>query len=189
MRRRRRRHSVRAILWSSAAWWSTTRNRIKSPRLPTRRRPTRRCGPQDTAARDKAESAVFRGDAAAAATGTVFRRRSPFWRKPRSGSPSSAQLELALGVAYYGMRRFDDAAGAFLRTISIAPEIDRPYLFLGRFLDQIPGRLPEVTKQFINYETANPASPTGYLLHAKALNVQAGDPEAACRHCSRKRSP
>ena len=54
---------------------------------------------------------------------------------------NSAQLELALGVAYYGLRRFDDAAGAFLRTIAIAPDIEQPYVFLGKFLDQIPAAL------------------------------------------------
>jgi tetratricopeptide (TPR) repeat protein len=100
--------------------------------------------------------------------------------KPASGRvQGSAQLELALGVAYYGMRRFDDAASAFLRTIAIAPELERPYLFLGKFLGQIPGRLPEVAARFIEYEKAHPQSATGYLLHAKALNVQSADPDAA----------
>ncbi len=52
-------------------------------------------------------------------------------------------------------------------------------MFLGKFLDQIPARLPEVTKRFIEYETANPASFTGYFLHAKALNAQSIEPETA----------
>ncbi len=60
--------------------------------------------------------------------------------------PKSAQLELALGVAYYGLRRFDDAADAFLRTIEIAPETEQPYTFLGKILDQIPSRLPQVSR-------------------------------------------
>src|SRR6266581_2928604 len=42
----------------------------------------------------------------------------------------SAQLTLALGVAYYGERRFGDAAGAFIRTIDLAPEVQQPYVFL-----------------------------------------------------------
>jgi tetratricopeptide (TPR) repeat protein len=92
---------------------------------------------------------------------------------------NSAQLELALGVSYYGLRRFDEAAEAFLRTIAIAPEIDQPYIFLGKFLDQIPARLPEATKRFIEYETAHPESFTGYFLHAKALNAQSSEPETA----------
>jgi tetratricopeptide (TPR) repeat protein len=88
-------------------------------------------------------------------------------------------LELALGVAYYGLRRFDDAADAFLRTIAIAPDIEQPYVFLGKFLDQIPLRVPELTKKFIEYETANPSKSTGYFLHAKALNAQSAEPETA----------
>ncbi len=62
--------------------------------------------------------------------------------------PKSAQLELALGVSDYGLRRFDEAAEAFLRTIEIAPETEQPYTFLGKILDQIPSRLPQVTAAF-----------------------------------------
>jgi tetratricopeptide (TPR) repeat protein len=95
--------------------------------------------------------------------------------------PNSAQLALALGVADYGLRRFDEAAGAFLRTIEIAPETEQPYVFLGRFLDQIPSRLPEVTRRFAAYESAHPESAAAYLLHAKALDAQSIEPEQALR--------
>jgi Flp pilus assembly protein TadD len=134
--------------------------------------------PQDATARDKAEALYFEV-AQSLLQQERFTEAITILSKATKRITKSAQLELALGVAYYGMRRFDDAAGAFLQTISIAPEIDRPYLFLGRFLDQIPDRLPEVTKQFVNYENANPSSATGYLLHAKALNAQSIEPEAA----------
>ena len=93
--------------------------------------------------------------------------------------PGSAQLELALGVANYGLRRFDDAADAFLRTIEIAPETEQPYLFLGRILDQIPSRLSTVTRRFAEYESAHPGNAAGYLLHAKALDAQSVEPEMA----------
>jgi len=134
--------------------------------------------PSDTVARDKAETLYFE------ATQPLLQREQfpaaiAILTKATQRIANSAQLELALGVAYYGMRRFDDAAAAFLRTIAIAPEVERPYLFLGRFLDQIPSRLAEVATQFIQFQKANPTSPTGYLLHAKALNAQAIDPEAA----------
>jgi len=95
--------------------------------------------------------------------------------------PKNAQLEVALGVACYGLRRFDDAAEAFLRTIEIAPEIEEPYTFLGRILDQIPNQLPRVTVKFAAYEVAHPASALAYLLHAKALDAQSLQPEAALR--------
>jgi Flp pilus assembly protein TadD len=95
--------------------------------------------------------------------------------------PKSAQLELALGVADYALRRFDDAADAFLRTIELAPEAEQPYTFLGKMLDQIPSRLPEVTRRFAEYQSAHPASAAGYLLHAKALDAQSVEPEVALR--------
>jgi tetratricopeptide (TPR) repeat protein len=95
--------------------------------------------------------------------------------------PKNAQLELALGVADYGLRRFDDAADAFLRTIAIAPETEQPYTFLGKILDQIPSRLPQVTERFAEYEAAHPASAAAYLLHAKALDAQSLSPETALR--------
>jgi tetratricopeptide (TPR) repeat protein len=93
--------------------------------------------------------------------------------------PDSAQLQLALGVTDYGLRRFDDAAEAFLRTIEIAPETEQPYEFLGKILDQIPHRLGPVTARFAEFESAHPASAMGYLLHAKALDAQSLKPETA----------
>ena len=61
---------------------------------------------------------------------------------------SSAQLELALGVAYYAMRRFPDTVAAFLRTIQIDPRAEQPYIFLGRMLEQTEDKLPLVTAAF-----------------------------------------
>jgi tetratricopeptide (TPR) repeat protein len=95
--------------------------------------------------------------------------------------PKSAQLEVALGVAFYGLRRFDDAADAFLRTIEIAPETEEPYTFLGKMLDQIPSKLPQVTVRFAEYESAHLESAAAYLRHAKALDAQAIEPEPALR--------
>jgi Flp pilus assembly protein TadD len=94
--------------------------------------------------------------------------------------PRNAQLELALGVACYGLRRFDDAAEAFLRTIDIVPEVSQPYTFLGKILDQIPNQLPRVTEKFAAYEAAHPTAQS-YLLHAKALDAQSIEPETALR--------
>jgi tetratricopeptide (TPR) repeat protein len=94
----------------------------------------------------------------------------------------NAQLELALGVAYYGLRRFDEAADAFLRTIEAAgPESapPQPYTFLGKILDQIPGRLARVTEKFAAYQAAHPERAEAWLLHAKALDAQSLEPEKA----------
>ncbi len=84
----------------------------------------------------------------------------------------SPQLELALGVAYYGQRRFSDAVESFLRTIDLAPDIEQPYLFLARILDDARGRIDEVLRRFEAYRQAHPDSALGPFLVAKALMVQ-----------------
>ena len=84
----------------------------------------------------------------------------------------SAQLELALGVAYYGLRRFPEAINAFLRTIQLAPDVEQPYVFLGKMLDQAGSKLPAVTADFEAYQKANPTSYLGPFLLAKALELQ-----------------
>jgi tetratricopeptide (TPR) repeat protein len=133
------------------------------------------------------------GDARERAIGLYFAAATPLLNQQKFAEaivilkegaarlPKSAQLELALGVADYGLRRFDDAADAFLRTIEIAPETEQPYTFLGRILDQIPSRLPQVTQRFAEYELAHPASAAGYLLHAKGLDAQSLEPQISLR--------
>ncbi len=99
----------------------------------------------------------------------------------RTRVPGDPQIELALGVACYGLRHFDEAAAAFLRTIDIDPTIEQPYVFLGRFPDQVASRLPEITRKFEAYEKAHPKSYLGYFLHAKALNAGSADAEASLK--------
>jgi tetratricopeptide (TPR) repeat protein len=84
----------------------------------------------------------------------------------------SAQIELALGVAYYGQRKFSEAVQQFLRTMDLAPDVPQPYVFLGRIMDHATDRLPELTARFADFERRNPGSYLGYVLHAKALIAQ-----------------
>jgi tetratricopeptide (TPR) repeat protein len=97
----------------------------------------------------------------------------------------SAQIELALGVAYYGQRRFPEAVNSFLRTIELAPEVAQPYVFLGKMLDQAGDRLPEVERRFAEFQSANPENPTAYLLRAKAM-AAAGEDTAEIEKLLRK---
>jgi len=82
------------------------------------------------------------------------------------------QLEIALGVAYYGQRRFSDSVDCFLGVIRTAPEIPQPYQFVGRMLEHASGRLPEITERAVNFEKIAPESPVGYVLHARAIMQQ-----------------
>lgn len=81
----------------------------------------------------------------------------------------SEQLELALGVAYYGQRRFQDAVDAFLRTIDLAPKLPQPYVYLARILEHGGERLPEIRRQFAAYAAANPKDPAAQYRYAKVL--------------------
>lgn len=134
--------------------------------------------PKDAVARERAEGLYFEAARPLLQQGK-FPEAIPLLTAATSKLPDSAQLQLALGVACYGLRRFEEAAAAFLRTIALAPEIPQPYTFLGKFVDQIPGRLAEVTQHFIAFEKAHPEDYTGYYLHAKALNAQSLDAGAA----------
>ena len=95
----------------------------------------------------------------------------------------SAQLELTLGVAYYGQRKFDRAVDQFLLAMRLNPDLPQPYAFLGRILEHAGDRLPEATQRFEALEQMHPESSLGYLLHAKALVAQfpSGFPPEAAR--------
>jgi Flp pilus assembly protein TadD len=81
------------------------------------------------------------------------------------------QLLLALGVAEYGQRRFEDAAEQFLKVIQLDPTIEQPYAFLGRLLDQAGTRLGAITKQYEARAAREPDNAEAQFLLAKALLV------------------
>jgi tetratricopeptide (TPR) repeat protein len=87
----------------------------------------------------------------------------------------SAQLELARGVALYGLRRFTDAIDSFLRTIQLAPEVEQPYVFLGRMLDIAEDRTPAITEALATYAQAQPDRYMSSFLYAKALAASGGN--------------
>jgi len=91
--------------------------------------------------------------------------------------PKDPQLILALGVARYGQRRFDDAADRFLQVIQVDPTIEQPYIFLGRMLDQAGTHLDQITKAYGNWAVRNPQNAQAQMLLAKARLVN--DPKDA----------
>ena len=97
-------------------------------------------------------------------------------QKGRKVFAQSPQLELALGVAYYGLRRFSDAADCFLLTIRMAPEVQQPYVFLGRMLDQAEDKLPQVTEAYAALVKSKPDDYLANFLYGKALSIASGEP-------------
>lgn len=93
--------------------------------------------------------------------------------------PKDAQLTLALGAARYGQRRFDEAIDAFLRVVQIDPQIEQPYVFLGRLLDQAGPHLSEITQDYETWLARNPENAKAPLLLAKALLAHSNKDERA----------
>jgi tetratricopeptide (TPR) repeat protein len=93
----------------------------------------------------------------------------------RKNFDKSAQLELAAGVAYYGLRRFPEAIDAFLGTIRLDPGVEQPYVFLGRMLDQAEDRLPRIVEVFGAFAKRAPENYLSGFLYAKSLMVQHPD--------------
>jgi Flp pilus assembly protein TadD len=81
----------------------------------------------------------------------------------------SAEITLALGGAYYGLKRYDDAAFAFLKTVTLAPQAPQAYTFLGQLLDQSTKWLPEITTVFASFAEAQPRQYLPQFLYGKAL--------------------
>ncbi len=86
-----------------------------------------------------------------------------------SAHEQDPQLTLALGVARYGQRRFDEATTAFLKVIQLDPSVEQPYLFLGRTLESAGEHLPEITKDYEAWAAREGGNAKAQLLLAKAL--------------------
>jgi tetratricopeptide (TPR) repeat protein len=166
-----------AVLQGLSIYYSETNQTLKAAQAAAKYSAKE---PRNSAARDRAIELYFEAASPLLAQ-QKFAEAVVILKEAAMRLPRTAQLELALGVADYGLRRFDDAADAFLRTIEISPDTEQPYTFLGKILDQIPTRLPQVTQKFAEYESSHPGSATAYLLHAKALNAQSQSPQEALR--------
>lgn len=92
--------------------------------------------------------------------------------KGRETFDKSPQIELSLGVAYYGQRRFSDSVDRYLRVLELAPDVPQPYYFIARILEHAQDRIPKVIERAAYFEKHHPQSPLGYILHAKALILQ-----------------
>jgi predicted Zn-dependent protease len=108
-----------------------------------------------------------------------FTRAAEVLAPALAAHPNDPQLVLALGVARYGERSFEDAAAQFLKVIQLDPSIEQPYAFLGRLLDQSGTHLGEITKQYEARAAREPNNAEAQFLLAKALLVaNSRDPKA-----------
>lgn len=98
-----------------------------------------------------------------------FSRAAEVLESSLAARPADPQLVLALGVARYGQRRFEDAIVQFLKVIQLDQTIEQPYSFLGRLLDQAGPHLEEITREFEAHSAREPENAEAQLLLAKVL--------------------
>jgi tetratricopeptide (TPR) repeat protein len=87
----------------------------------------------------------------------------------------SPEIELALGTACYGLKKYDEAAFAFLKTVTLAPQAAQAYTFLGQVIDQSTRWLPEITTAFQSFAESQPKQYLPQFLYGKALLVGGKD--------------
>jgi tetratricopeptide (TPR) repeat protein len=86
----------------------------------------------------------------------------------RKQFPESAQAALSLGVAYYGLRRFEDAVSAFLEAGRLAPDAEQPIAFLSRMAENWGARKPDVVALFRGYVQHRPQTALGHFALGRA---------------------
>jgi tetratricopeptide (TPR) repeat protein len=87
----------------------------------------------------------------------------------------SPEIELALGTACYGLKKYDEAAFSFLKTVTLAPQAPQAYSFLGQVIDQSTRWLPEITTAFQSFAESQPRQYLPQFLYGKALLVGGKD--------------
>ncbi len=86
----------------------------------------------------------------------------------------SAAIELGIGIAYYGQRRFNDAIDAFLRAAELAPPMEQPHAFLGRVLQHVQYRVDDAVDRFREFHTKHSKNYLGPFLYGQILLTQLG---------------
>lgn len=86
----------------------------------------------------------------------------------------SARLQLGLGVALFGARRFPEAIDSYLRVSRLAPGLEQPHYFLSRALEHAEDRIPEVRQRFKAFSEARPEHYLAPFLEAKGLLAALG---------------
>ena len=91
--------------------------------------------------------------------------------------PSSARMEIGLGIALYSRTHYQQAINAFCRAIDLNPADPRPYMFLGKTYDISPVQAQAVTDRFSRFVQLQPKNSQALYYYAlclwKAFRTQA----------------
>ena len=86
----------------------------------------------------------------------------------------SAAMEIGLGIAAFGQRRFQRTVDHFLRATTLAPEMEQAHAFLGRMLQHASERIEEVEERMRAFYMQHSESHFGPFLYGQVLLAKLG---------------
>lgn len=86
----------------------------------------------------------------------------------------SPAIEIGLGIAAYGQRKFEEAVDRFLRAAQLAPGVEQPHAFLGRLLQHASHRIDDVKERLREFHERDSNSHFGPFLYGQALLAKPG---------------
>jgi tetratricopeptide (TPR) repeat protein len=83
--------------------------------------------------------------------------------------PSSARLQIGLGIAQYSRGQYSEAVASFCRAVDLDPSDPRPYDFLGEIYGVAPELASEVTERLAGFVKAHPQNAMAHLYYGLSL--------------------
>jgi tetratricopeptide (TPR) repeat protein len=93
--------------------------------------------------------------------------------------PTSARLNVGLGVAQYARGQYEDALRAFVRATDIDPKDPNAYGFLGEMYGVVPDPEGQIVARMARFVELQPQSAPAHFFYAMNLRQRGGDVDLA----------
>jgi predicted Zn-dependent protease len=91
------------------------------------------------------------------------------FQQAASRYPDSPRMAIGLGMALYGLGKYDDAIKSLLRGADLSPSDPNCYLFLAKAYDSSPSQADDVIQRFQRYAQLQPRNASAQYYYAMSL--------------------